>query len=458
MTISRREMYIRKRSSLIRQGPYSFIYYKYYNFTTLNEIGYITKRKNQETVNDCIIMADTETSKEIAGEKCRNYVVAWTISIRAYDLNLVTLYGHKPSEFIDAVGRIITSMKGNKTYIYFHNLPYDWVFLRKFCFDAWSLPIHQLNVKNHQPIYIEFENGVVFRDSLILAQRSLNKWSEDMNVSHKKAVGFWDYDKVRNQDDRLTPHEKTYIEHDTLAGVECLQATLDVLHKNIIQIPFTATGIPREQVQKLAVANEGRELFLKIVPPYHVQCLLEYVYHGGYTHANRHYIEDITRGYIKAYDEASAYPYAMIRYKMPMGKFTPLSQPADIDFILKHADTYAYIFRLVMVQPHLKSNKIQMPTLQKSKCVKVIDGIEDNGRLLAAGYVEIWLNEIDLEIINSQYDCDGGAACIDIYYCEKDYLPRWFTDYIYQCFVEKTKLKGGDPVSYSIAKAKLNSL
>ena len=37
-------------------------------------------------------------------------------------------------------------------------------------------------------------------------------------------------------------------------------------------------------------------------------------------------------------------------------------------------------------------------------------------------------------------------------------MPRWFTDYVYQCFVDKTMLKGGDPVLYSIAKAKLNSL
>lgn len=456
MTISRRELYIRKRASLIRRGPYSFVYYKYYDYETLKEICCITRKK--ESINDVIIMADTETSKEESGIKCRNYVVAWTISIRSFDLNLVTLYGHKPSEFVDAVGRIIMAMPGNMTYIYFHNLPYDWVFLRKFCFREWGLPAHQLNIKSHQPIYIEFGNGVIFRDSLILAQRSLDKWSDDMNVAHKKAVGYWDYDKVRQQDGKFTPHEKTYIEHDTLAGVECIQATLDSLHKNIVQIPFTATGIPREQVQRLAAANGGRDLFLKTVPPYHVQEILEKVYHGGFTHANRHYIEEIIKGDIKAYDEASAYPYAMIRYKMPMGKFTPLSKPSDIDFILRNSDKYAYIFRLVMVKPHLKSNHIPMPVLQKSKCVKLINGIEDNGRLLAAGYAELWTNEIDLALINAQYKFDGGAACLDIYYCEKDYLPRWFTDYIYKCFVDKTQLKGGDAVSYSIAKAKLNSL
>lgn len=464
MTISRRELYERKRLSMIRQGVYSFIYYKYWDFDILNNILYIPVRRGEETINDVLIMADTETSKEIPGHQCRNYVVAWTISIRAFDTNIITLYGHKPSEMVEAIGKMITAMAGMKTYIYFHNLPYDWVFIRKFCFREWGEPLHQLNIKSHQPIYIEFGNGIVFRDSLILAQRSLDKWSEDMDVKHKKAVGYWDYDKIRHQDSRFTPHEKTYIEHDTLAGVECLQATLDSLHKSIAHVPFTATGIPREEVQKRAKANGGRDLFLKLVPTWRVQQILEMVYHGGYTHANRHYVEELITGYIKAYDESSAYPYAMLTEKMPMGRFTPISQPEPPEFILEHADEYAYIFRLVMLKPRLKSNHIPMPVLQKSKCVKIVDGVEDNGRLLCCGYCEIWLNEIDLELIYEQYDLSGGAVCLDIHYAVKDYLPRWFTDYVYECFKEKTDLKPDpvtgkfDPVAYSMAKSKLNSL
>ena len=41
---------------------------------------------------------------------------------------------------------------------------------------------------------------------------------------------------------------------------------------------------------------------------------------------------------------------------------------------------------------------------------------------------------------------------------EKQYLPRWFTDYVFECFQKKQLLKGGDPVQYSIAKATVNSL
>lgn len=98
-----------------------------------------------------------------------------------------------------------------------------------------------------------------------------------------------------------------------------------------------------------------------------------------------------------------------------------------------------------------------MPTLQKSKCIKTVNDIVDNGRILCARYVEIYLNEIDLGVIANQYDYDK-AICAEVEYARKEYLPRWFTDYIFKCFEDKTKLKGGDKVLYSIAKAKLNSL
>ena len=68
----------------------------------------------------------------------------------------------------------------------------------------------------------------------MLAQKKLEKWADDLEVEHKKAVGKWDYSKFRNQEgNEFTPDELEYIEHDTLAGVECLQKTLDIYKKKI---------------------------------------------------------------------------------------------------------------------------------------------------------------------------------------------------------------------------------
>ena len=448
-----------RKNWMVRHNSYMFIYYKYFDYSKLERITFVRRngKSKGDSYNEVIIMCDTETSKETPGTVCKNYVVAWTISIRAYDMNIATLYGTRPSEMVDCIERMIVAMPGENTLLFWHNLSYDWVFMRRFFMAAWGTPIRQLNTKPHYPIFISFANGITLKDSYILAQRGLEKWARDLDVEHKKASGAWDYDKIRNQDERFTPHEKTYIEHDTLAGVECIQKTMDMLNKHIYNIPYTATGIPREAVQKLATENYWRKEFLKIVPEYYIQQIMEMVFHGGYTHNNRHMCERIIYGITVAYDFASSYPFVMLAYKFPMEKFRPLNKIVSPAFILENAEEWGYMFRLVMVKPRLKDDDIPMPALQKSKAVKLINAVDDNGRILCAEYMELWTNEIDLEVIMQQY-LFNSIACVDVLYSHKDYLPRWFTDYVYKCFVDKTKLKGGDAVAYSLAKSKLNSL
>lgn len=472
MTISQKELEERRKAFLDRYVPYQMLHYDDFDYGILNHLTYCRKpSKDPETVNDCLIMADTETSKKPSvykvieqkqnGQVVRrqeiheNHVVAWTISIRQYSRNIVTLYGSRPSEFTEAVGRILAALPGEKTVIYFHNLAYDYVFLRKFLFLAFGFPVHELNTKPHYPVAVEFENGLVLKDSLILAQRSLEKWAKDMDVEHQKAVGFWDYDMLRDQTGVFTSEELEYIEHDTLAGVECLDKLREALGKRVYSMPYTATGIPREDVRKAGLSKKANSAFRRHVMPFDLYMMSEDVYHGGYTHANRHEI-----GYVQekalARDFASSYPYQILAKKMPMSGFSPLANKSPA-FILDYADKYAFMFKLCMLRPRLRDPLIPMPVLQFSKAKKVVNAVIDNGRILEAAYIEICLTEIDLEIVMDQYDHDG-AVCTHVHFAEKGYLPSWLRDYVYRLFEDKTRLKGGDPVSYALAKAKLNSV
>ena len=449
-----------RKEWMIRHNSYAFTPYQYFDYVKLSKICYVFKTgraKEKVTYNDCLIMADTETSKETAGTICKNSVVAWTISIRAFDMNIVTLYGHRPSEMVDCLNRMMAAMEGMKTVVYFHNMNYDWTFLRKHFIKAWGAPEHQLNTKRYNPIFIEFKNGLVLKDSLILAQRSLEKWAKDLDVEHQKAVGAWDYDKVRNQSDSFSPMEKTYIENDTLAGVECLQKTMDGLGKRIFSMPYTATGIERSIVQQIGKGYRAKDLFKRIIPEYSVQEMLEDAFHGGYVHLNRYLSEKVIFGDIECWDGISEHPAQFLLNKFPMERFSPLDEMCDPHFILANADVYAYLFKLILIKPELKDNETVMPVLQTSKCKKTVNEIDDNGRILEAEYIEIYTNEIDLELIMSQYRYKK-AVCIDVFFAEKDYLPRWFTDHVFELFENKQKLKGVDPVLYSIAKSKLNSL
>ena len=438
---------------------YSMSYWKYFDYKVLDNIMWHSKAgKRKGTYNDVIMMFDTETSKKRTDKKIgENHVVAWTLSIRAFDMNICTLYGHKPSELITCIKNILDKFQGEDTYLFAHNLAYDWWFCRKFFIQEFGHPSKQLNVKPHYPIAIQFANGLILKDSLILAQRKLEKWAKDLNVEHQKAVGCWDYDKIRNQSDTFSNDELKYIECDTLAGVECIDATIKSLGKSIYSLPYTATGIPRGDVQKLAKDNHFKERFIKMAPSYQQYLKLVQVFHGGYTHANRHFIEMTIKDVItKAYDFSSSYPYVLLCRKYPMERFTP-EDDMSLEEIVEDSDDNAYMFRLVMTNVRLKDKKNPMPYLQYSKKINCINPVVDNGRVLRADYFEIYLNEIDGKIILDQYEWDD-AYCTEVEQASKDWLPRWFTDYIYQCYHDNKMYKGVDAVLYSISKAKTNSV
>lgn len=463
---------VRQEYSAKLGGSYALLHFRNFRYSLLHYIMYVKRAgsKDADSYADCIIMADTETSKSKPQEVCENYVVAFTVSIRAYGKNIVTLYGNRPSEFIRTLKKIRRNINADKLIIYWHNMSYDWTFIRLFMIEAFGTPVKILATKPHYPIYIEFDNGIIFKDSLILAQRNLGKWADDMGVEHKKEAGLWDYEKIRTQEHKFTNDELLYIEHDTLAGVECLDALKTKLNKRIYSMPYTATGIPREQVLLLGKENYAHNLFIEIAnKTWIIQAIAESCYHGGFVHANRHYISVLMEK-VKAFDFTSSYPYCLLAFKYPMSEFV-LWQDKSLapEDIMDMSEEYAFMFKLILVNVRLRDDNIAMPALQYSKCVKTINALTDNGRILAANYIEIYVNEIDLQVLYRQYTWGAsegkGAACTEIYYAKKDYLPRWFTDYVFKCFTDKTMLKEDkahpekyDPVAYSIAKSIVNSL
>ena len=445
---------------------YKMVFWDKFDFDILsrNIMYYRKKGKFQKgTWNDVIIAADTETSKshEVSEEPLPNHVCAWTISIRAFHCNICTIYGTKPSEMMEAFKKIRAALPGDDFYVYFHNLAYDYVFLRLFLFKEFGTPVKELNTKPHYPIMLKFDNGMILKDSLILAQCKLEKWAKDLDVHHKKAVGSWDYDLIRDQGCTFTRAELRYIENDTLALVECLDAFCIALKKNISTIPYTATGIPREEVRERAKENNGHRNFTRKAPTYEQFLKLMKIYHGGFSHANAFYVGDILDEKITSCkDFASSYPFCLIAFKYPNGAFKPFDKDLTPEYILKNSSRYAFIFRCSMRNVRLKQSRNPMPALQASKCEVTINMDTDNGRVRQAGYVALYITEIDLEVLADQYTWDE-CICSEVEFTTKAYLPRWFTDYVFELYSEKCRLKPmskEDPVAYALAKSRVNSV
>ncbi|MBR3140278.1 MAG: hypothetical protein IKF11_05375 [Methanobrevibacter sp.] len=393
-----------------------------------------------------------------------NHVVIWTLSIRLFEIDICTLYGRKPSELIDCMMMIHKVLKGKYTYFYCHNLSWDWVYLRKFFFAKIGIPIKQLNTKSHYPIYIEFPNGIVLRDSLILSQRSLEKWGKDMQIQAKKAVGDWDYDKIRHQKYYyISKLEKHYAEFDTLGGTQCIDTLKLQLGKHIGEMPYTATGILREQVKREGRKHEARKLFKRLCPDYHLYKIMHGteehlgIFHGGYVHGNREYIGSNLLCGVQGYDFKSSYPFIELCFRFPMTKFVELGKDVKPEYIIRNAKEHAFIFKFRVVNIRLKDGAFGMPPLQFSK-THTLNAVVDNGRIIGSMLLEGYFNEVDLMIINKYYTWDE-ANCFEVYTSKKGYLPKWYRDIVFNLFKDKCELDGveGMEVNYILSKYKLNA-
>lgn len=461
--MSRSRSLTRKRNEeYFKSFQYEYLYWDEFDYTKLAHI--MQRRQSghgsNASFNDVIIMADTETSKRVQDTVCVNHVCIWTLSIRAYHINIATLWGRRPSELVNCINKIHESMDGEHTIIFMHNLSYDYVFLRRFMYKKWDVPKKQLNTKPHYPINIEYENGIIFRDSLCISQRSLERWAKDLDVERQKAVGSWDYDIIRNQDYDYSKEEHHYAENDTLAGVECIDSYMEATGKNITTIPYTATGLVRDQTRKAGKKHNAHSQYLRVcIDDLTLLHKAMRIYHGGYTHANRYIVGKVIEGEnIEAYDFASSYPFVMLTEKYPMEKYTRLEIPCSVEDVLSLAlDDYSVLMTLKLSYAKLKDIRHPMPVLQQSKAIELYNPVLDNGRIIKCDYIEIDVSEINLELILSQYDYEN-ILIEDVYIAKKDYLPKWFRDFIFEKYKAKCMLKGGDKVLYDISKSVVNCL
>lgn len=424
--------------------------------------------KGKLRMNQLYVMIDIETSKshpdtwqiDKTGKRIfdpnPNYIVAWSMAVSVMGVTVHAVYDTDPETLPDAMEELHSVLPGNYTVFYAHNLSYDYVFLRKIFFGRWGYPTEQLATKPHYPIKILFENGIELRDSMIIAQRSLEKWATDLNVKTGKAVGKWNYDRIRHQREHLSPDEIDYVLSDVIAGVECLAALRLQLKCGYRKFPLTATSIPRNELGEICKKHHEHR---RVAAWYDYTSYLcnERFYHGGYTHANRWHVGDILP--TTCYDFASEYPAKILLEKMPQGSFHrwPGENLPDIDFFAKWADNEAFLIHIAFENLRLKDHFFPMPFVQLSKMDLIMEPIVDNGRVIKAAYAEFWTNEIEIQMLQKWYTWDDIE--IQVVFCAaKEYLPRYITDYVYELFRQKTQLKGGDPVAYAISKAKINSI
>lgn len=341
---------------------------------------------------------------------------------------------------------------------YVHNLSYEYSFLagmikekygNLYDIESGSIPSdYFMGDSPRKPFKVVFPAlpNIEFRCSYKILNKSLAKVGE--------SIGLPKLDKQDNYQSTYTPvdilpqEEYTYNKRDievTLYGVMYMaRQGKDWFAKDTNDLAkiYSVTSYNKLCVQAM-MGNRNTRYFRNhniALKPQNMKeySILDKAYVGGYTHANLYY-NDVDLADVHSIDLTSAYPSNMVGFKYPTkmikGTYKMYSQ------MQKVYDKVGFIglfkFRNIKCVN-------DMSYISRSKCITISkDCMLDNGKVLKATELTLYINEVQYALIKKLYTYDDCLVDDDNLLIMSKYkaLPKYYTDCIYQYAKTKTKLK-----------------
>lgn len=423
-----------------------------------------TVRKNKVEYFNVPVAFDIETSSFYENNvndpnNKRGIMYAWVLGI-----NGNSILGRTWEELEILIERITEEYElfsHRKMLVYVHNLSYDFQFFRK------HFNINKIfALTEREPLRaVDDEAGLEFRCSYKLSGYSLAKVGEHLTTYKvNKMVGDLDYSLVRTPVTPLTEKEENYIYFDSFVVMAYIQEEIEKAHNNITRIPLTKTGKVRNYCRDYCYKKDGKRdkiTFFKyrhIMEKLHIESELEYLqlkqaFMGGFTHANHKNANKILND-VSSFDFSSSYPAVMVAERFPMSKGERVKITSKEEF-RKYLNLYCCIFKITfynIVETFTYDHYISV-----SKCIDHEDIIQDNGRVVRATKISLYLTNVDFEIIEKTYKWDKIEVSNFRAYM-RDYLPTNFVKSILNLYAKKTELKGveGKEIEYQESKENVN--
>lgn len=474
-------MFKRELSKLIfflyNDEIYSYVKYEDFDISLLPKIKKQTYKEgkyNRLKYVDAGCGFDIETTR--INEK-QSFMYVWQFSIGP-----LTIIGRTWDEFRSLLNDLSSFYQLDEKYkllVYIHNQKYEWSFIKsqlQWHYKTWTdkttgelkgkYDIFAVDKRNI--IKATTANFIEFRDSYILTQMGLGKLAESYDLGISKLKGDLDYNTIRHNRTHLTNQELAYCIND-------VQILSRFYHKYIkpqfinkrINIPLTCTGIVRDELKRefkkldSKTKNKLKAKIKKAMPTEEqYQILMEYVYRGGFVHANAARANTkFTADIMGSYDFKSSYPAVMLHNKyvwkyndeVPEWFYLYGFDKRELEKTGYYGEFKIYDIKRKAGIPHTIESKDKLVDYSD-------DAVFDNGRLLSASWIIVWLTEQDVLNYLDIYDVEnlGQWTCFEIHTGKKEELPKYLIDLVLKYFyLKETLIK--DTLEYCIAKGKLNS-
>lgn len=334
-----------------------------------------------------------------------------------------------------------------KLIIYVHNLGYEFTYLIQLLTLRWG-DCKALYTKSRKPLTLEFSNGIEFRDSLKLFQKSLARATE--GCKHEKLKGDLDYTVYRTPDTPLDDKEFAYCVNDVLGLYEAIERMKKEHGFNAATLPLSNTALVKQEVNKTVNKDKGFDPIRKALTLTKSQTYLAYkAMAGGDTHGAR-WKAGYTFTNCNSYDFKSAHPSQQLLWKFPSGQ--PIDLPEntpeeDMNGIIDNG--MGWVGQVAVSGLHIK-DECPDPCISVSKCINTeVITDSDNGRVLdTADTLIFFCDSNDWQRIRDGYEYEEMTA-LDSFAFRLSYLPDSFRMAIFEKFKIKETMKGSPEYMFS---------
>lgn len=359
-----------------------------------------------------------------------------------FAINDTVIYGRTWSEYLQLLTTINEYAGHDRVIVYVHNLSYEFQFLKDI------IRFDDIFAMDNRSILYAVSGNIEFRCSYKLSNRDLAGFIKSVGGTYNKIEGF-DYLKKRYPWTALTDQELKYCIYDVLGLTDAIARKLTQNNDTLYTIPLTSTGYVRRifRAELRPIMKQIRPM----LPDKEVFEALRGAFRGGNTHAHRFNAGRIIEN-VHSWDISSSYPAVLLDERFPV-KFVK-GNPEYLGYYLKYDK--AVLLHINFYDLKLRSELWGCPYIPKAKCENIRNAEYDNGRILNADACAMWITEIDLHIICSEYEFTFSVD--KLFYSEKRPLPEGFRKLLKGMYEKKTMLKGGDPAEYAKYKELINSV
>lgn len=403
------------------------------------------------------------------------YHVQFAIGYEYYTFRTLRDFTYFLKDLATYIQDIHTEENKPKLIIWVCNLSHEWAFMKNYIAENFELT-RIFSRSNREPLLIELDNVVQFREAIGLFGKSAYDISENWCSLYKKLKGDLNYELIRHsltpiQRDKTGHSEYDYMKNDVMLLTEMHEKIMQayIREDKSIYIPYTISGFVRlhlkdaikhdedltsyrenhmgklkDNITMLKIFNKG---IFTTAEDWNL--LRQYGFSGGVVGTNRKYVGKVLSNVVCA-DIESDYPYQMLDKLYPRGKIHTGNKEMWDVCLNKHKPVFGlfYVGKMTATTDHAFFSKHKIindnDKVYNERHGGTRNRIIYNGKIVQCENAVIIMNDIDYKIYSRAYDFENLIP-LKVWYFDSyfayDKLPVWLRKCVAGDYYNKTVIK-----------------